>query len=123
MAKRPEAFAAMADEHLRCRAWYHAWEPVITYVSMVGRQQVYELHLRCLRCDAERIDERTVKGLVRRAYRHPDGYLVGNLKAWGGRSTFTQNVHHELLSRMAVPKPEEVEDGNKRRQKPRAHAS
>jgi hypothetical protein len=100
-------YRALDTDHLECRSWAHAWEHVTTFVSKVGRSTVYELHLRCTRCNGERFDIIIRgQGLDKRRYRHPPGYLITGLdQDWGGRKAFNQNAREELYGRLAKPKP------------------
>lgn len=99
----PTNFGDISTQHLECRSWHHAWEHVVTFV-VASRPKRYELHLRCLRCGAERFDE-LVKGTVTsRRYRLPEGYLIRDVKSWGGRVTFNGSTRTALADRLARPK-------------------
>lgn len=99
----------MSTDYLECRSWAHAWKHVVTYVTKTGRTKAYELHLRCLRCPAERRDLIVRGDVMSRRYTYPRGYLVKDLKAYGGRSVFNATVRTALVSRLAVPMPQEEE--------------
>jgi hypothetical protein len=104
MAKKHEALAEMDTEHLKCRTWMHPWDVEVTYSMTFRRSEHLEIHLYCERCGGQRIDlvKRSTGELMRRRYIHPEGYMVEDLKSWGGRSTFNANVRVELYERYAV---------------------
>lgn len=93
----------LRTEHLKCRGWGHAWDHELTLV-VAGRRRMYELRLRCMRCETRRVDIVTVNTgeVTRRVYRYPDGYLVTQLDAtWGGRVPFRRYVTKELVRVLA----------------------
>ena len=67
------------------------------------------MHLHCTRCDGYRIDRfnRPTARLISRKYMYPEGYVVEDLKHWGGRRRFNQNVRVELFNRFTPKKRKE----------------
>lgn len=107
MAAGMKRLSDLDTVHLKCRVLLHAWDPEVTYLVTVGRKKLYELHLKCIRCNATRVDLLDKGWLERRGYRRPMGYDVVGLKDFGGRKVFNANVRHELVTRMnPIPKPD-----------------
>jgi hypothetical protein len=101
MPKKAKTFKGMDTKNLECRVLMHAWEHKQTFLTKEGRVELLELRLECLRCPTVRIDVylRSKGVLDSRQYRHPDNYLVEELKSWGGRKIFNNNIRIELFSR------------------------
>lgn len=101
MANRVTSFAEMTDTALECRAWTHPWKHKQTFVERDGRTPVVRFLLRCTNCKGEREDthRRSNGELLKRTYRHPNGYLISKPDEWGGRKVFNQNAKLELIER------------------------
>lgn len=103
MTKRnkPSGFKDLDTEHLKCRSLGHAWEPELSVLTTVDRRQAFEVTLGCVRCGTERRDYiYTTDGeRAKRGYTYVPGYLVDDIKSWGGRWEFMRNARVELYGR------------------------
>lgn len=105
-----QSLSQLETAHLKCRSWAHAWDYEVSYVERVGNSRILELHLHCERCDGYRIDtfdRPSQPRLISRKYVYPEGYVVVDLKRWGGRRHFNQSVQGELFSRFTPSKRKE----------------
>ena len=101
--KKAQAFKEMKGDHLKCRSLQHAWDTRQAVLVRYDGRECVELTLRCMRrgCRTERVDTATRSGeVLNRRYYHPDMYLIEDLKSWGGRAEFNQNVRRELYHRL-----------------------
>lgn len=99
---RPQSLKKLQTQHLKCRSWMHAWEHELTTLERIGQAQLLILTLRCTRCGTKRTDEirRSNGQLEARAYtERPKNYLIDDVKSWGGRVEFNNNVRLELVNR------------------------
>jgi len=110
----------LSVETVKCRALYHGGDIVVSYVSRIGKDTVYDTHLVCRVCGGHRYDL-TVKGegLIARRYDLPAGYTLPKgvkvTEVYGDRWTFTAMVKDDLYRRLSKPAPEEVKAQMQRR--------
>jgi hypothetical protein len=110
MTKRAKAFKEMPTEHLKCRSLGHAWEIQLVTVERPDGLQCYRVALECMRCRTERSDlvpagvDEDAPFMFTRGYRYADGYMVEDLKGWGGASLLKRNARNVLFQRLKVRK-------------------
>lgn len=106
MPRKVTSFDDMDTKVLICRVGRHMMELTMSKIIAIGRREGLEYHWGpCITCGTTRMDRvlanhrsRSVE-IVSRAYYHPDGYLIKDIDAWGGRKLFNQNVRYEFYMR------------------------
>ena len=105
MAKA-KAFKEMSTAHLKCRSLGHAWDVHLVTVERPEGVRCYRVALECMRCKTERSDlvpagtNGDMPFMFTRGYRYADGYMVEDLKGWGGASLLKRNARGELFNRL-----------------------
>jgi hypothetical protein len=118
MVRKAQKFKDFTTEHLRCRATSHSWEPVETYLIRVEGRPAYETTLKCTVCSRPKdptfkTDTIFVSDGTRPKhppYHYTNGYLVEDIKSWGGTALLKRNSRVELYGRYLV-----TENGTKNR--------
>lgn len=106
MTNRAKSFKAMPTAHLLCRSLGHAWNIELVTVRQVDGLRVYDVALACLRCTTTRADlvpmgtNANDPFTFSRGYGYADGYMVEDLKGWGGASLLKRNARNVLLGRL-----------------------
>lgn len=102
----PKAFKDMPTKHLMCRSLGHAWDIEMVTVARIDGERMWNTALRCLRCRTTRDDLSPIGAdsndpfTFARHYGHAKGYLVEDLKGWGGASLLKRNARDVLYRRL-----------------------
>jgi len=108
---RPQSFRSMSTAHLTCRSLGHAWEIQLVTVERPEGWRCYRVALECLRCHTLRSDlvpagtDGDAPFTFARGYHYADGYIVDDIKSWGGASLLKRNARDILFRRLREKKP------------------
>lgn len=105
MARKSKAFTEMSTSTLLCRSLGHSW--AIDMVTQKRRDGgVWEITMHCTRCKTGRddvvptgTDAKSPFSLDRR-YHYSNGYIVEDIKSWGGASLLKRNARDVLFRRL-----------------------
>lgn len=98
MPRVAKAFREMDTGHLVCRQ-HHRWDLEVVEIQGTERWA----HWSCDRCGLDKVIVYDGQGtrLRARAGRYPAGYLVKDVRQWGGRRELNRNVAGELINRFS----------------------